>query len=152
MATTVFGWSLGAGIVLGLALSVASTVVLVRALMARGLLDSDAGKIAVGWLVVEDLFAALVLVLLPLLAVSLGGTAAAQPHPEYSVLDAIFNKSDSVLAFSVRSSGMPETVPVMVGVTLREPACSSWGCCRCCAKAIVLAAGVRRSARAPRRC
>src|SRR5215211_6636459 len=46
--TMMFGWSLGAGIVLGLALSVASTVVLVRALMARDLLDSDAGKIAVG--------------------------------------------------------------------------------------------------------
>jgi monovalent cation:H+ antiporter-2, CPA2 family len=68
--------------------------------------------------VVEDLFAALVLVLLPLLAVSLGGTAAEQPHPEYSVLDAIFNKSDSVLAYSARQAGMPETVPVMVGVTL----------------------------------
>jgi CPA2 family monovalent cation:H+ antiporter-2 len=118
VATTVFGWSLGAGIVLGLALSVASTVVLVRALMDRGLLASDAGKIAVGWLVVEDLFAALVLVLLPLLAVSLGGTAAAQPHAEYSVLDAIFNKSDSVLAFSARAAGLPETVPVMVVVTL----------------------------------
>jgi monovalent cation:H+ antiporter-2, CPA2 family len=118
VATTVFGWSLGAGIVLGLALSVASTVVLVRALMDRGLLDSDAGKIAVGWLVVEDLFAALVLVLLPLLAVSLGGTAVAQPHPEYSVLDAVFNKSDNVLAFAVRSAGVPESVPMMIGVTM----------------------------------
>jgi monovalent cation:H+ antiporter-2, CPA2 family len=123
LMTTAFGWSLGAGIVLGLALSVASTVVLVRALMDRDLLDSDAGKIAVGWLVVEDLFAALVLVLLPLLAVSLGGTAAEQPHPEYTVLDALFNKSDSVLAFSVRAAGLPESVPVMIGVTLLNLAC-----------------------------
>src|SRR4051812_44558039 len=62
-----FGLSLGTGLVLGMALSVASTVVLVRALMARDLLASETGKIAVGWLVVEDLFAALVLALLPLL-------------------------------------------------------------------------------------
>jgi len=73
-----FGWSFGAGFVLGLALSVASTVVLVRALMARSILDSYAGRIAVGWLVVEDLFSALVLVLLPVLAVSLGGAPPEQ--------------------------------------------------------------------------
>lgn len=117
VATSVFGWGLGAGIVLGLALSVASTVVLVRALMARNQLETDAGKIAIGWLVVEDLFAALILVLLPLLAVSLGGTSTSAFHPEYNVLDAIFNKSDSVLAFASRAAGLPESVPVMVGVT-----------------------------------
>src|SRR5262249_49975943 len=49
------GWSAGAGIVFGLALSVASTVVLLRALQERHLLDSERGRIAVGWLVVEDL-------------------------------------------------------------------------------------------------
>ena len=49
------GWPLGAGIVFGLALSVASTVVLLRALQERHLLDSERGRIAVGWLVVEDL-------------------------------------------------------------------------------------------------
>jgi CPA2 family monovalent cation:H+ antiporter-2 len=68
-----FGWSLGAGIVFGLALSVASTVVLLRALEGRGLLDSDKGRIAVGWLIVEDLAMVLALVLLPALAPSLGG-------------------------------------------------------------------------------
>lgn len=115
-ATTLFGWSLGAGIVLGLALSVASTVVLVRALMARNLLSSVPGKIAIGWLVVEDLFSALVLVLLPVLAVSLGGAAAHRAEHE-SLLDALFNKSDSVLAFSVRMAGVPDTVPVLIGVT-----------------------------------
>jgi monovalent cation:H+ antiporter-2, CPA2 family len=115
--TLVFGWGLGAGVVLGLALSVASTVVLVRALMARDLLPTDAGKIAVGWLVVEDLFSALVLVLLPVLAVSLGGSGAHQAPPA-TLLDAMFSKTDSVLAFSIREVGIAETVPVLVGVTI----------------------------------
>jgi CPA2 family monovalent cation:H+ antiporter-2 len=115
--TTMFGWSLGAGLVLGLALSVASTVVLVRALMARDEMNGNAGKIAVGWLVVEDLFSAMVLVLLPVMAVSLGGTAAHQAAPE-TLLDVLFNKTDSVLAFSVRQVGIAETAPVLVGVTI----------------------------------
>ncbi len=61
-------WSLGGAIVFGLCLSVASTVVLLRALEAKGLLKSVNGQIAVGWLVVEDLVMVLVLVLLPALA------------------------------------------------------------------------------------
>jgi CPA2 family monovalent cation:H+ antiporter-2 len=77
MATSLFwGWSLGASLVFGLALSVASTVVLLRALEARGVLESVNGQIAVGWLVVEDLVMVLVLVLLPAIAPLLGGTAA----------------------------------------------------------------------------
>ena len=68
-------WPLGAGVVLGLALSVASTVVLLRSLEARNQVGSDDGKIAVGWLIVEDLVMVLVLVLLPALAPSLGGVA-----------------------------------------------------------------------------
>jgi CPA2 family monovalent cation:H+ antiporter-2 len=68
-----WGWSLAAGVVFGLALSVASTVVLLRALEDRGLLESVNGRIAVGWLVVEDLVMVLVLVLLPPLAVWLSG-------------------------------------------------------------------------------
>jgi CPA2 family monovalent cation:H+ antiporter-2 len=71
-----WGWGLGAGLVFGLALSVASTVVLLRALEARGVLESLNGRIAVGWLVVEDLVVVLVLVLLPALAPMLGGTPA----------------------------------------------------------------------------
>jgi CPA2 family monovalent cation:H+ antiporter-2 len=70
-----WGWSLGAGIVFGLALSVASTVVLLRALEDRGVLDSINGRIAIGWLVVEDLVMVVILVLLPALAGSLGGSA-----------------------------------------------------------------------------
>jgi monovalent cation:H+ antiporter-2, CPA2 family len=74
---TLWGWSLGAGFVFGLALSVASTVVLLRALEGRGVLESVNGRIAVGWLIVEDLVMVLVLVLLPPLAGWLGGSANA---------------------------------------------------------------------------
>jgi monovalent cation:H+ antiporter-2, CPA2 family len=74
--TALWGWSLAAGVVFGLALSVASTVVLLRALEDRGVLESVNGRIAVGWLVVEDLVMVLVLVLLPPLSVWLGGNSA----------------------------------------------------------------------------
>jgi CPA2 family monovalent cation:H+ antiporter-2 len=63
-----WGWSLGAGITFGLSLSVASTVVLLRALEQRHALDSPEGRIAVGWLIVEDLAMVLALVLLPAFA------------------------------------------------------------------------------------
>ncbi|MCH4562172.1 Kef family K(+) transporter [Halomonas sp. EGI 63088] len=68
-----WGWSLGSSLVFGLSLSVASTVVLLKALEARGILESMNGYIAVGWLVVEDLAMVVVLVLLPPLAGMLGG-------------------------------------------------------------------------------
>ncbi|MDP9351377.1 MAG: cation:proton antiporter, partial [Chloroflexota bacterium] len=71
-------WSPGEGLVLGLAISVASTVVLLRALMEHGTLDSSHGRVAVGWLIVEDLFTVLALVLLPVLAVPLGGEPRAE--------------------------------------------------------------------------
>ncbi len=75
--STMWGWDIGAAIVFGLCLSVASTVVLLRALEAKGLLKSINGQIAVGWLVVEDLVMVLVLVLLPALAGVLSGNDAA---------------------------------------------------------------------------
>ncbi|MCE1272797.1 MAG: cation:proton antiporter [Acinetobacter sp.] len=68
-----WGWSFGSALIFGLSLSCASTVVLLKALSDRGLLDSVNGKIAVGWLLVEDLVMVLVLVLLPATAVLLGG-------------------------------------------------------------------------------
>lgn len=77
-----WGWGLGGALVFGLALSVASTVVLLRALETLGILDSYTGRIAVGWLVVEDLAMVLVLVLLPPLAHSLGGGTAASGAAE----------------------------------------------------------------------
>jgi CPA2 family monovalent cation:H+ antiporter-2 len=63
-----FGWTPGAGLVFGLALSVASTVVLLRALQERRLVTSEQGRIAVGWLIVEDLVMVLALVALPAIA------------------------------------------------------------------------------------
>lgn len=73
---SLWGWPLGEALVFGISLSVASTVVLLKALESRGVLESANGRIAVGWLVVEDLAMVLVLVLLPALAPSFGGQAS----------------------------------------------------------------------------
>ncbi|MDN5935201.1 MAG: cation:proton antiporter, partial [Nitrosospira sp.] len=81
-----WGWNPGAAIVFGVALSTASTVVLLRALEQRGVLKSVNGSIAVGWLVVEDLAMVLVLVLLPPLSGWLGSNAA-EPASGASDLD-----------------------------------------------------------------
>jgi monovalent cation:H+ antiporter-2, CPA2 family len=62
------GWSFGGSVAFGLSFAVASTVVLLRALQDRRLMDTDRGRIAVGWLIVEDLVMALALVLMPALA------------------------------------------------------------------------------------
>jgi CPA2 family monovalent cation:H+ antiporter-2 len=69
------GWDLMAGFVFGLALSVASTVVLLRALQGRNLVQTERGRIAVGWLIVEDLAMVLALVLLPAIASVVNGAA-----------------------------------------------------------------------------
>jgi CPA2 family monovalent cation:H+ antiporter-2 len=79
--SAMWGWHFGAGLVFGLCLSVASTVVLLRSLEDRGILDSINGRIAVGWLVVEDLVTVLVLVLLPALAGGLSGAGTANAGP-----------------------------------------------------------------------
>src|SRR5262245_10294900 len=78
--TLAWGWSVGAGVVLGLSLSVASTVVLLKALEERNVLTTVNGRIAIGWLIVEDLAMVLVLVLLPALATALGGQGDAGAH------------------------------------------------------------------------
>ena len=70
------GWGIGAGLVFGLALSVASTVVLLRALQERRLIETERGRIAVGWLIVEDIAMVLALVLLPVVAGLLQGEGA----------------------------------------------------------------------------
>jgi len=89
-AVTAFswGWGLGAAIVFGLSLSVASTVVLLRALEERNAVESPEGRIAVGWLIVEDLITVLALVFLPVLAEVLGTqTSGTNAHVTgYSVL------------------------------------------------------------------
>ncbi len=76
-----FGWGWSAGLVYGMAVSVASTVVLVRVLADHNDLHTPTGHIAVGWLVVEDLFTVVVLVLLPALFGGEGAGRAASPWP-----------------------------------------------------------------------
>jgi len=71
-----WGWPIGAAVVFGIALSVASTVVLLRALEAQGTLREEAGRIAIGWLIVEDLLMVLAMVLLPALAATSESSAA----------------------------------------------------------------------------
>jgi CPA2 family monovalent cation:H+ antiporter-2 len=74
--TAAWGWPLGSGVVLGLSLSVASTVVLLRALEARNTMTTLNGRLAVGWLIVEDLAMVLALVLLPAFAPMLGADSS----------------------------------------------------------------------------
>jgi len=76
--TQAWGWSIGAGLVLGIAISIASTVVLLRGLEDHGLLSTPHGQVAVGWLVLEDLATVGILVLLPALAGGSGGGASWQ--------------------------------------------------------------------------
>src|SRR5437870_3715038 len=77
LVVPLWGWTYAQGIVFGLAIAVSSTVVLIRTLTDVGLLESAHGKIAVGWVVVEDLAIVIVLVLLPPLAPVLGGSGGA---------------------------------------------------------------------------
>jgi CPA2 family monovalent cation:H+ antiporter-2 len=93
------GWTIGAGVVFGLALSVASTVVLLRALQERRLIETGRGKIAVGWLIVEDLAMVLALVLLPALSGVLGGETATDHGAGASVLTAFAITIGKVVAF-----------------------------------------------------
>jgi CPA2 family monovalent cation:H+ antiporter-2 len=111
LLSSALGWSLGAGLVFGLALSVASTVVLLRALQERHLIDTERGRIAIGWLIVEDLAMVLALVLLPALAGLLddrAGTAAES-----------FNASDVALALAVTLGKVTAFVVLMLVVGRR---------------------------------
>ena len=96
---TFWGWSLGASLVFGLALSVASTVVLIRALEQRGLLQSVNGQIAVGWLIVEDVVMILALVLLPPLAGWLGAEEVAATELDRGLLETLLIALGKISAF-----------------------------------------------------
>ncbi|QND53573.1 Kef family K(+) transporter [Phyllobacterium sp. 628] len=90
----ILGWSMQAGFVFGLALSVASTVVLLRAMQERRLIETERGRIAVGWLIVEDLAMVLALVLLPAIADVVNGknpAADAAAHVASDPIAAYFN-------------------------------------------------------------
>jgi CPA2 family monovalent cation:H+ antiporter-2 len=105
----------GAGIVFGLALSVASTVVLLRALQDRHLVDSDRGHIAVGWLVVEDLAMVLTLVLLPAIAGVLGAAGVPPARAPFSILGI----PDIVISLAVTLGKLAAFVAVMLVVGRR---------------------------------
>jgi CPA2 family monovalent cation:H+ antiporter-2 len=94
------GWSIGAGLVFGLALSVASTVVLLRALQERRLVETERGRIAVGWLIVEDIAMVLTLVLLPGAADVLKGSAPQDAGLQTLLLPLLFTLG-KVTAFVV---------------------------------------------------
>ncbi|MDX0306339.1 Kef family K(+) transporter [Sinorhizobium meliloti] len=102
IVTQAIGWPIGAGLVFGLALSVASTVVVLRALQEKRQLETDGGRIAVGWLVVEDVAMILALVLLPAFAGVLGGSAN-RAEPENSEMLTFFE---------------PHTISGALGLTL----------------------------------
>jgi CPA2 family monovalent cation:H+ antiporter-2 len=100
MAMYFWGWSLGAGLVLGLSLSVASTVVLLKALDERNGVETPNGRIAIGWLIVEDLAMVVVLVLLPAFAGMLGGHVPSGGHEAGgSLLASLGNTAIKVSAF-----------------------------------------------------
>nr|WP_052232290.1 YbaL family putative K(+) efflux transporter [Methylobacterium sp. ZNC0032] len=104
---TLLGWNLFSGAVFGLALSTASTVVLLRALQERRLVQTERGRIAVGWLIVEDIAMVLALVLLPVLAEIVNGTPSGGSGPlatrfdlgVWGVLGLTFAKLIGFLAF-----------------------------------------------------
>src|SRR5688572_8671410 len=81
------GWSVGAGLIFGLALSVASTVVLLKALQDRRIVDSEKGRIAVGWLIVEDIAMVLALVLIPAIATLTGASSVVIHDPFVSFIE-----------------------------------------------------------------
>ena len=93
------GWSGWQGVVFGLSLSVASTVVLMRALESHRMVDTERGKTAVGWMIVEDLVTIVALVLLPVLARALGDGKGSGPMPVDDVLGALAFTGGKLLIF-----------------------------------------------------
>jgi CPA2 family monovalent cation:H+ antiporter-2 len=116
------GWSLGAGLVLGLALSIASTVVVLRALTDRNELETPQGRIAVGWLIVEDLLAVVVLVLLPTIAPMLtgGATDAASVSTTDTVASIVLALGKAALFAVVMIVVGARLVPWLLLVVARE--------------------------------
>jgi monovalent cation:H+ antiporter-2, CPA2 family len=115
--TTLWGWSFGAGLVLGLSLSVASTVVLLKALEERNAIETPNGRIAAGWLIVEDLAMVITLVLLPAFAEVFGGRAADSAHAPAShglaaILGITFAKVAAFLAILLLIG--PRVLPFML--------------------------------------
>lgn len=98
-AASLWGWTTGEGLVFGLALSVASTVVLLRALEARDEVQTGAGRTAIGWLLAQDLAMVMVLVLLPIFAGQLGGVTAGDG--EVDLLPTLASTFGKIAAFAL---------------------------------------------------
>lgn len=116
LAYYVWDWPLHSGLMFGLALSVASTVVLLRALEEHNLLQSMNGRIAIGWLIVEDLAMVLALVLVPALAATVApaeGAAAAETSLALSLLAAL---GKVALFIAVMFFGGKRLLPWLLGV------------------------------------
>lgn len=111
------GWSTAGGIVFGLAISVASTVVLLKALQERRLIDTERGQIAVGWLIVEDLVTVLALVLIPALA-STAGHGGVVRDPLVLLMERLLGFDPGlggVLALTVLKLGAFVAVMLLIG-------------------------------------
>jgi monovalent cation:H+ antiporter-2, CPA2 family len=109
------GWDWSAGLVFGLALSVASTVVLLRAMQERRLVDTGRGRIAVGWLIVEDLAMVLALVLLPALAGAAHGEDAVALGPPDRIAEYFNLGLEGVLALTLIKVGAFVAFMLIVG-------------------------------------
>ncbi len=114
-----FGWPVGSGLVLGMALSVASTVVLLRGLEAHNLVTTPAGQAAVGWLIVEDILTVVVLVVIPVLGAA-GPEASAGVL--FSSLAAALGKLAALvgLVFLIGSRILPRALVYVAGLRSRE--------------------------------
>jgi CPA2 family monovalent cation:H+ antiporter-2 len=115
LATKLFGWSWTAGIVFGIAISVASTVVLTRVLADNRALHTPTGHIAIGWLIVEDLFTILVLVLLP--AIFGAPSESSSGTNIWLTLGIAFLKLAMLIAFSFTVG--QKLIPLLLGFVAR---------------------------------
>jgi monovalent cation:H+ antiporter-2, CPA2 family len=116
LVTRAFGWSLASGIVFGLAISVASTVVLLRVLADHDVLHTPAGHVAVGWLLVEDIFTVLVLVLLPIL-IGGGDQSASDPIAIAISVGVAVLKVAALVVFTLVVGR--RTIPFLLGLIAR---------------------------------
>src|SRR5580658_5862821 len=114
--TRLLGWSWAAGLVFGMAIAVASTVVLTRVLTDNGDLQTPAGHLAIGWLVVEDLFTVVVLVLLPALAGGASGQGGAGGNV-WAELGMAMLKLAALVAFTFVIGG--RVIPFCLGAVER---------------------------------
>ena len=118
-----FGWPVGSGLVLGMALSVASTVVLLRGLEAHNLTTTPAGHAAIGWLIVEDILTVLVLVVIPVLGQARASGTPDGPEPSLAAGVALaFGKLVALVAvvFVLGSRLLPSTLVYVARLQSRE--------------------------------